>query len=697
MEQLSEVVLASPIFIFTLLLLVSLTIPPIFERLRMPGLVGLLVAGVALGPYALALLTHESETMKLLSDIGKLYLMFVAGLEIDLGEFRKTRNRSFSFGLATFAVPLMTGTLIGLAFGFGTNSAVLIGSLLASHTLLAYPIVRRLGIVKTESVMVTVGATIFTDIGALLVLAVCVSIDAGEFSWLNLGLQLGALLAYAAVVLFGFDWAGKIYFRRSSDEEGNQFLFILLAVFLAAAGAQVIRVENIVGAFLAGLAVNDVLRGSPVKDKVEFVGSVLFIPFFFVDMGLLLNIPVFMETLTTNVLMVVAIVGGLVGSKFVAALITKLLFGYSRMEMLTMWSLSIPQVAATLAAALVGFQVGLLSEAIFNSVIVLMLVTSLVGPVLTARFASRLSMIQVPAPRPLPGMGQVLTLAHIPGTEVTPGPFTVVIPIHNPETEDYLIELAALLAHHEQGVIVPLVVVKASVFMDEPELDAAIAQNQRLLNRATDLGQQLKIEVRPTLRIDSDIAQGINRSAKETKANLIVMGYGEMTSLRARLFGNLANQVFWSSHCPVAVMRLLQPPTAIQHILVPLRDLTPSALRVARFAQFLAETNQATVTLLHVYAPQTPGEIRLEFKSQLMALLEMAEKPGLFKLKMVAHDDVAQVILRMADTFDLVILRSLRRRTVAGLAVSDVATQVMRDLECSIVLFGEASSDGFQR
>jgi len=213
MENFPAWVATNPLASFTILLFASLTVPPLVERFKLPGLVGLLLAGVVLGPHGLKLLNPNSETIKLLSDIGKIYLMFVAGLEIDMRAFHRTRNRSLSFGLATFLVPLATGTLLGQAFGFGWNASILIGSLFASHTLLAYPIVQRLGVLRNEAITVTVGATIFTDIGALLVLAVCVSIHQGDFSWFSLPIQLGSLAVYAVTVLFGLDWLVKEYFR----------------------------------------------------------------------------------------------------------------------------------------------------------------------------------------------------------------------------------------------------------------------------------------------------------------------------------------------------------------------------------------------------------------------------------------------------------------------------------------------------
>lgn len=208
-----------PIVTFALLLAVILLVPPVFEKLRLPGLVGLLAAGVVLGSSGLGFLNSKSETMVLLSDIGKIYLMFVAGLEIDLEQFRRTKNRSLGFGAATFAIPLIAGILVGRWFDFGWNTSVLIGSLLASHTLLAYPIVQRLGVVKDEAVTVTIGATIFTDIGALLMLAICIGVNQGNFTAFDLAKLFISLIIYASVVLFGLDSLGRAFFRRSKQGE----------------------------------------------------------------------------------------------------------------------------------------------------------------------------------------------------------------------------------------------------------------------------------------------------------------------------------------------------------------------------------------------------------------------------------------------------------------------------------------------
>ncbi|MEG3435698.1 cation:proton antiporter [Pannus brasiliensis CCIBt3594] len=674
----------SPIITFTVLLAVIFTIPPIFERLKLPGLVGLLLAGVILGPNALKLLNPETDTIKLLSDIGKVYLMFVAGLEIDLAQFRQTRNRSIGFGSLTFLVPMIAGILVGRMFNFGWNASVLIGSLLASHTLLAYPIVSRLGVVTNEAVTVTIGATIFTDTGALLVLAVCAGIHGGDFTAGKLVTLLVGLALYSLVILVGFDRAGKEFFRRSGDEQSNQFLFILLALFLASVGAQVIGVEKIVGAFLAGLAVNDVLGRSPVKEKVEFVGSVLFIPCFFVDMGLLINIPAFIKTLS-SIALTLAIVVALIGSKFLAAFFAKLLYRYNRDELLTMWSLSLPQVAATLAAALVAYETvnpageRLIGEEVLNSVIVLMLVTSIAGPMITARFAPRL---------PLPKADESDDRSFTVWQEADDHPFTVVVPIYNPNSQRYLIEMAALLASHEGGRIVPLSVAIAHVHMDDPNLITALADCDRRLREAVAISESFGVKTTPIARIDDQVALAISRASREQNASLVVMGWGDPWRIRARVFGSIIDSVFWSSHCPVAVTRLLSSPIEFRSILVPAGNLSESTLAAIQFARILAG-DRASVVILHVHDRYVSPQKLDVFKFQLSRFLAKSSLPANASIRVVADDNVSGAIVHEAKNHDLTVLRSVRYRTAGGLGVSEVTTRVLKGLTGSIVLLGE--------
>ncbi|MEH2285885.1 cation:proton antiporter domain-containing protein [Nostoc sp.] len=681
LEPTSQVLGKEPIVPFAVLLAIILVIPIVFERLRLPGLVGLVFSGLVLGPSGWNLVQSNSPMIDLLSDIGLIYLLFVAGLEVDLEQFRRRKSRAFGFASLTFSVPLVMGILLGLILGYGWNTSILIGSLFTSYTLLAYPIISRLGVVNNEAVGVTIGATIFTNIGAVLILAVCVAVaHTGVFSFAKLLTLSGWLTIYSVAVVTGFDWAGKEFFKRSGDDEGNKFLFVLLSVFLAAMGAQLIGVEKIVGAFLAGLAVNEAVGEGPVKEKVVFIGSVLFIPIFFVDLGLLIDLPTFANNVNTLKLTLLIVVG-LIVSKLIAALLTKLVYHYKWQEILTMWSLSLPQVGTTLAATLVGYRAGLLPLEVLHSVIVLMLVTSTLGPLMTSRIAVGLN--SPPAEDPVPPLPEE-------NASETNSAFSIVVPVYNPQTQQYLIEMAALLARQSQGKIIPLAIATAAAQMDAPQLETSLQRSEWLLNKATTQSRALGVAAEPMLRIDDAFAQGISRAAREQKANLIVMGWGKRTGLRARLFGNVIDGVLWASHCPVAVTRLVESPKKIQRILVPVENLTAPTLQPVQFAQMVAEANQSHITVLNVCDRRTSSSKiawRRSHLSLLVSKLALANAP---EIQIIAHENVAQAILQAARLYDLVVLPFIRNRTSpGGLAISDVTTQLARQLTCSIIMLGE--------
>lgn len=681
LEPTSQVLGKEPIVPFAILLVVILVVPILFERLQLPGLVGLLVSGVVLGPYGWNLLQTQSAMMTLLSDIGLIYLMFVAGLEIDTQQFRRTKNQSLGFGSLSFSIPLIIGTFVGRVFHFDWNSSIFIGSLFASHTLLAYPIISRLGVVNNKAITITIGATIFNDIAALLVLAVCVATRAEQFSFGRVIILVSLLTLYSVVVLVGFDWVGKEFFRRSGDEEGNQFLFVLLSIFLAAVGAQLIGVEKIVGAFLAGLAVNETVGEGPVKEKVVFVGSVLFIPIFFVNLGLLINVPAFLQSIHTLQLSFFIIIG-LIASKFIAAFLAKLIYRYNWQETLTMWSLSVPQVGATLAATLIGYRADLIDSNVLNSVIVLMLITSTLGPLITSRVAVGLTNSGMKEQRSINQSYQK--------QEEKDSSYTIVVPVYNPQTQQHLIEMAALLARQSHGRIVPLAIATAFAHMDAPQLDASVQRSQRLLAKATALSKVLEVEAQPLLRIDDAFAQGISRASREQKASLIVMGWGKRTGFQARLFGNVIDNVLWASHCPVAVTRLVESPKKIQRILVPLENLMTPSLQPVKFAQILADANQAQVTVLNICERRTSSNKIAWRRSQLSLLISRLALQNPPEIQIIAHENTAQAILQAARLYDLVVLPFIRNRTVpGGLAISDVTTELAKQLTCSIVMLGE--------
>jgi Kef-type K+ transport system membrane component KefB/nucleotide-binding universal stress UspA family protein len=681
-EPTAQVLAKEPIIPFAILLVVILVVPIIFERLRLPGLVGLVLSGVVLGHHGWNLFPIETPTMSLLTDIGLVYLMFVAGLEFDLEQFRRQKIQAFSFGSLTFGIPFVLGVLLGRSFGYGWNVSVLIGSIVASHTLLAYPLINGLRVTNNAAVRTTIGATVITNFGALLVFTLSLAANTNYLSFWQFIPFLNSLILYTIFVLISCNWVGKEFFRRSGDDEGNQLLFVLLSIFLVAFGGQLIGIEKIVGAFLAGLVVNEVVGEGPVKEKIVFVGSILFIPIFFVHLGFLIDIPTFIDSVNTLQFTFLLVVG-LFASKFLAALGAKLLYHYNWQETLTMWSLSLPQVGVALAIAVVGYENGLLSSILLNSIIVLMLVTSTIGSLMTSRFAVGLTTSAI--------KGQAFTNSpQIDSRKRDSSPFTIVVPVYNPQTQQYLIEMATLLARQANGRIIPLAIATAAAHMDAPQLNTSLERSERLLLKATSLSRALGVEAEPLLRIDDAFAQGISRAAREQKANLILMGWGKRTGLRARLFGNVIDNVLWASHCPVAVTRLVESPRNIQRILVPVENFLTPTLQSIQFAQILAEANQTQVTVLSVCERRTSSSKIASRRSQLSQMVSNISSANPPEIQIIAHENVAQAILQAARLYDLVVLPFVRNRTSpGGLAISDVTTLLVRQLTCSIVMLGE--------
>ncbi|MGM3308938.1 cation:proton antiporter domain-containing protein [Anabaena sp. WFMT] len=709
-----------PIVPFTILFIVILIVPILFERLRLPTLVGLICSGVVLGHSGWSLFEPESPIIRLLSDIGLFYLMFIGGFEFNIQLFRQQQSRSLVFGILSFSLPLMLGTLVGKFLGFGGYTPILMGCLLASHSFLAYPIISRLGVVNNKAITMTMGATIFTDIGTLLILAVCVaSFHGGAFSFAQLITVLGLVIIYSSVVLVGFDWASKEFFRRSGDDEGNKFLCVLMSVFLSVAIAQLMGLEKIIGFFLAGLAVNESVGEGPVKEKLTFIGTVLFIPLFFVMLGLRIDLSAFLNGYSIIKLLFLMF-GVLIVSKFIAALLAKVIYRYNWQETLTIWSLSIPLVGTTLAVALGGYQSGLIAPEVLNSVIVLVLITAILGPWLTSLVAGGATDLT----GLLVGDSQPINMSDLQKQSAQSN-FTIVVPVHNPQTQKHLIEMAALLACQSQGKILPLAIAHATAQMDAPQLEAAWQQNEKLLAKATTQSQLLGAKAEPLLRIDDAYAPGICRAAREQKANLIIMGWGNRTGLRARLLGNVIDNVLWAAHCPVAVARLVESPKRIQRILVPIENLINPTLTALKFAQTLADANQSQVTVLNVCVNLplwgslhglsrnyrgliTPGQSIPKEKqtdqsdrhtsftqiaarqSHLTQLVSQLDVPNPPEIQIITHENVTQAILQAARLYDLVVLPYTRNHTSpGGLAMNDVTNQLARQLTCSIIILGE--------
>ncbi len=381
---------------FALGMVMLVTIPRLCRHLHIPAAVGLLLGGVIIGPYVLGFFSTDRPIADFMAELGKLLLMFFAGLEIDLALFRRARNRSIAFGVTTTLLPLVLGTVVGLAFGYTAIPAIVIGSLLASHTLLGLTTLDRFGLKGVEPVTVTVGATVMSDTLSLVVFAICVSIYTTGFSASALTLLLAEIAGYIILVLFGLSRIAAYVLKRVEDEEDAYFVLMLCIMAVAGVLADAIQLPGIVGAFLAGLAVNASARDKPASAKLEFLSKSLFIPIFFIVTGFLINPVEFVQGIYDNFPLVAGIIAALLIGKWIAAWVVGRTFGYSRNEQLVIWSLTLPQVAATLAATLVAHDtVGatgqrLLDDRMLNVVLVLVLVTAILGPVLTERFAPRL-------------------------------------------------------------------------------------------------------------------------------------------------------------------------------------------------------------------------------------------------------------------------------------------------------------------
>jgi Kef-type K+ transport system membrane component KefB len=392
----SHVLALPPLAKFAVVIVVIVGIPALARRLRLPEMVGLLLFGVILGPHVLGFFGEDRPTANFFAELGQLLLMFSAGLEIDIDLFRKAQARSVVFGLLTTIVPLVLGTVFALAFGYVLIPAIVIGSLMASHTLLGIAIVARIGAISLEPVIVAIGATVLSDTLSLLVFAVCISIYATGFSPSALAEQVLEIAIFVPLILFGVSRAGAYLLAKVSDNETAHFVLLLGVMAVAGLLADIINLPGIVGAFLAGLAVNGAVREHPAKAKLEFFGKALFIPSFFIVTGFLIDPVTFARSIVDNFPLVAGLVGTLVLGKWIAAAIAGRAFGYTRAEWSTMWSLTLPQVAATLAATLVAYRTvdnsgrRLLDDTMLNAVLVLMLATSILGPVLTERFAPRM-------------------------------------------------------------------------------------------------------------------------------------------------------------------------------------------------------------------------------------------------------------------------------------------------------------------
>jgi nucleotide-binding universal stress UspA family protein len=511
---------------------------------------------------------------------------------------------------------------------------------------------------------------------------------------MDLSLLLLRIGGFALLVVVAIRWLGRRLLLRGINDENRMVLAVMVALFLASLGAELAGVEKIVGAFLAGLAVNSVLPEGRVKEQVIFLGGVLFIPIFFIDLGLLLDLGSLGESLS-DFRFTALMLGGAIGGKGLASWISGKLFGYRRPQILMMWSLTMPKVAATLATAFIGYQAGLLNQTVLNSVLAVMVVTATLGPILTERSVKRL----MDAP-----LGMVPTsfgeeAAVFDGvSEVVQRPLRIVVPVANPDTEQGLLAMAARLVRGSsggEGLLLPLALVNPSLEELRGGLTRAVAAARGRLATAEAIGTDLAVPTRTLLRLDEDIPGGMSRSALEQGADLLLIGAGRTDQLRAWLMGDIVDGVCRTAHCPVVVVNLgREPEQPLGRILVPIKDLSASAreqfelaLRVIHSAPNL---RRIRITLLHVHDPRSDRQDRNWMEEQLIRWRPAAIPAERFHTVLVRGPGIDGAIHRLSREHDLVILRTQRRR-VAGLPIpgSDRTSKLISQLPCASMVISD--------
>jgi Kef-type K+ transport system membrane component KefB/mannitol/fructose-specific phosphotransferase system IIA component (Ntr-type) len=536
-----------PVLIFALAMIIILIAPLVSQRLGVPGIIGLIVAGAVVGPHGAGLLDRD-PTMVLLGTVGLLYLVFLAGLELDLHRFAQQKRHSVTFGLISFAFPMALATLVMPMLGFSLSAALLMGSIIGSHTLLAYPIVSRLGLVKNTAVTAVVGGTLVTDTLALGVLAVIAGSIGGQVS-VGFFLRLfGVLALYVGVIVVGVPRLGRWFFRNTPGQAPPEFIFLMVVLFVSAYLADLAGAQPIIGAFLAGLTMNRLIPNQgPLMNRVRFVGNALFIPFFLISVGMLVDVRVLAGS--TAVWVIAGTIIGLVHvGKLAGAFLTQRIFGFSLHEGLVMAGLSMPQAAATLAVTFVGLEIGIFDETVVNAVIVMILVSGLVGSTLVERSGRRVALEEEDKPY-----------------DASEAPRRILIPISHPATAEGLLDIAFMLRRPgSEEPVHPLMVVPEA----QQESEAQVAEAEKMLGHAVIYAAGADVPVVPLTRVDRNIPTGITRGIAETRSSVVVIGWDARTSTRTRIFGTILDQLLEQTRQLVIVARLGHPLNTTQRIVL---------------------------------------------------------------------------------------------------------------------------------
>ena len=539
-------------WIFLLVLLIILFAPILLNKLRIPHIIGMILAGLVIGEHGFNILVRDSS-FELFGKVGLYYIMFLAGLEMNMGDFKKNRGKAVMLGLLAFVIPIGIGLVTNMMLlKYSLVTSILLASMYASHTLVAYPIVIRYGVSRHRSVSIAVGGTAVTDTLTLLVLAVVGGLFKGESGglfWLWLVVKV---IFLGALIMYSFPRIGRWFFRRY-DDNVMQFIFVLAMVFLGAGLMEFVGMEGILGAFLAGLVLNRLIpHVSPLMNHLEFVGNALFIPYFLIGVGMLIDIHVIFGQGDALKVAAVMIVVALVG-KWIASWLTQKIYKMAPIERELMFGLSNAQAAATLAAVLVGYNIilpngeRLLNEDVLNGTVLLILVTCVVSSFITERAARKIAMCE----------------AHLE-EERTVEAERILIPVANPDTIEYLMNLSLLIRDTKQKDNL----LALNVINDNNTSEGLELRGKRYLEKAAMITASADVPLRQITRYDLNIASGIIHTAKEYEVTDVIIGLHRKVNIVDSFFGMLAENLLKGLHREVMIAKFLIPINTIRRIII---------------------------------------------------------------------------------------------------------------------------------
>ncbi|KQR92470.1 sodium:proton antiporter [Chryseobacterium sp. Leaf180] len=542
-----------PVLKFLLVLIIILAAPLLLNKIKVPHLLGLIIAGAIIGPNGFNVLSRDSSIV-VTGTTGLLYIMFLAGLEIDMGDFKRNKWKSLTFGLYTFIVPFVLG-LAGAYYilDFSILTSILFASLFSSHTLIAYPLVSKLGVAKNLAVNITVGGTMITDILALLVLAVIVGMsqgDVGTVFWVKLSVSF---LVFGLIVLIIFPMIGRWFFKNI-DDKISQYIFVLVMIYLAALLAELAGVEAIIGAFFAGLALNRLIpHTSSLMNRVEFVGNAIFIPFFLISVGMLIDFKVFFKSWETIEVAAVMLVASIVG-KYISAVLTQKTFKLKKEEGKLIFGLSSASAAATLAAVLVGYNiilsesetgepVRLLNEHVLNGSILLILVSCTVSSFVSMASAQK--------------------IAEADHEDTVSGNNhereNILLALNYEETVDKMVNLGILIkAHDNKDHLFALNII------NEDKNESSVKNAEKILLHATEIAAASDLQINSLKRYDNDVINGVNNVIKEQKITDLLIGIGPGKGFSPSFVYNLYNGYLISKNVNVLVYHAAQPLSTVK-------------------------------------------------------------------------------------------------------------------------------------